>query len=175
MRLDDDHKRRFIPNWTFVVVLCVILAIGAGGWLTFNYINQSTSAPDQYNSVMSQADYLDQELNYTDEASTLKNYLATNPPKQDRYKPLVLLGNLAVDDHNNAKAVQYYQQAVADDGGHLTEFDAETIGQTEAAEGNNTLALQYFKNALKIAQANPAESGDIDDLNATIKNLEGQP
>jgi tetratricopeptide (TPR) repeat protein len=127
---------------------------------------------NQFKSVIAQAQEFDRLEKYNEEQQVLLKYLATNPPQKYRYQVLTELGVLAYDDRQDSAAITYDQEAVSANGGKLTELAAEDMGQAAAAEGNKALALEYFKQALQLASAQPADADDVADLTATVQNLE---
>jgi hypothetical protein len=151
-----------------MIALLVILIIGA--WLVYEHVLQTQL--DKYNLVLSQAQALDRGNHHQEEKSVLLAYLKTGPPKQYRSEPLMILGDLAFDNRDDSGAISYYQQAVASSDGKLTELQAESIGEAAAAAGNKTVALEYFKKAIQLTVVSPGVSSDIDDLKATVSQLE---
>jgi tetratricopeptide (TPR) repeat protein len=118
---------------------------------------------------------MDHEGKYNDEAKLLKQYLKGNPPKQYQYQPLMTLGNLAYQKRDDAGALQYYNEAVAANGGNLKEIDAESIAMAAQAKGDKATAIKYYKLAIQLTDVQPGVANNIDDFKATIKYLGGTP
>ncbi len=158
-----------------ILVLVIVVVAGLLWWHNENNNAAKNKAEAQKQAAQTAVDHanqLDQSGDYASEAKVYKNYLATNPPKKYQYKPLVSLGLLAQMRKDYKSALNYYNQAIAINGGNLSEFDAENIALVAGATGDKPKMLVYFKKALQIAEANPKAYTDIKDLKATIKNLE---
>ncbi len=135
----------------------------------------SGRALDAQTAALSQAASLDHQAKYAQEATVLNTYLATSPPKPYRYTPLMDLGNLSLDQRQDARAVSFYKQAVADDRGHLTLIDAESIALAATSAGDNSVAIAYYRDAIKLTPVDPNVSNNIAEYKQTIKDLGGTP
>ncbi|HSW80374.1 MAG TPA: hypothetical protein VLG47_06365 [Candidatus Saccharimonadales bacterium] len=176
-----ESKRRWLridnrPVIFIVGILLILILTGTLLWWHNDSKNVARSkADDQKQAALvavNQASQLDRTGDYAGEAKVFKNYLATNPPKQYQYKPLVTLGLLAQIRKDYKSALQYYNKAIAINDGNLSEFDAENIALVAGATGDQPKMLVYTKKALQIAEKNPKAYSDIADLKATIKHLE---
>ncbi len=145
--------------------------LAVGGWFVAMQLRAQHQLK-QYNTAMQQATNLESHDNLMTAQNVLKTYLQTNPPDKYRYTVLLLLGDLAYDNRQDALAVQDYKQAVSANGNKMTEIAAEDIGQAAASAGDKATALTYFKRALALTQAQPGVSNDAADLQATVQNLE---
>ena len=162
----SSRKRRLgVGSVVLVLIAIAGLVYGVTVWRA----QQDRRA---YDVAIQLAGSLDHHSRYKDEQSELMTYLRTNPPKQYRIKPLMILGNLAFNERDDTGAIDYYKQAVASNEGKLTEIQAESIGQAAAAGGNKVMALEYFKKAVQLTVVKPGVGNDLDDLKATVNNLE---
>ena len=164
------HHKRFRPiPAVIIIVLLVVLVVGL--WQAYVWM-QAAQAKSNYNAAMARVQGLDEHSKYAAAQTVLQNYLHTNPPTKYRYTALLLLGDLAYDNRQDTVAVQDYKQAVAANGGKMTEIAAEDIGQAAASAGDKATALTYYKQALALTISQPGVSNDAADLQATVQNLE---
>lgn len=163
-----SKRKRTLINWVVVIgALVITLAIvGFFDWRA----SQDKAA---FNSAMQQATLLDHDRRYQDEKAGLEAYLNTNPPSQYRLGPYTVLGTISYQQRDYQGAINYYEAAVASNGGKPTEYLAEDIGQAAASAGDNATALKYFKLAIQLTDPK-AQGTDLGDLKATVKNLESK-
>ena len=175
--------RQPLSTWrkTFIAG-CVVVIIGSCIASYFLWRANSHARKAKFDSeaavqsaVLKEAARDDHAGDYVTEATVLSNYLKSNPPQKYRYEPLMNLGNLAYDRRDDAGALNYYKKAVAANNGKLTEFDAESIAQAAQAAGDKNMAIQYYKQAIKLTKVQPGVGNNIDEFKQIIRHLGGTP
>lgn len=164
------------------IVGCVLVIIGACIasfflWRANSHARRAkfdTEGPVQL-AVLQQAARDDHAGRYDDEATVLKNYLKSNPPQKYRYEPLMILGNLAYNKRDDSGAVRYYKEAIAANDGKLTAFDAASIAQAAQSDGDKAMAVQYYKQAIKLTKVEPGVANNVDEYKQIIRHLGGTP
>lgn len=173
------------PSWLNIrnalLAVAVLLTVGAG--LFWFFKSSSVSSPDtnaanraqlEYIAVMQQADRLDQAGRLHDEQQVLATYINSHPPKQYRYQPLLKLGDLSYDAHQDTQAITYYKAAESANG-KVQLQDAIAIAVAAQALGDKSTAIYYYRQAIKLTPNDPQVANNISDYKAAIKYLGGTP
>ncbi len=177
-----ETPRSLFRKYRTIIVLLVVLGVltaGVFGILSKLYHgtgnnNTGVNPSTRQTEVLNYAAQLDRESNYGEEAKVLQNYLKTDPPKKYRYQPLMILGNLVYDNRHYVQAIAYYRQAEAA-AGKVQLVDAASIATAAQAAGQNQLAIEYYREAIKLTPVQPGVANSISDYQDAIKYLGGTP
>jgi tetratricopeptide (TPR) repeat protein len=157
----------------YVITGVVLLTVGVVVSIVLVKMHQSQTARQRQaeNTVLKEAQMLDNTQQYVLETRGLQDYIDSNPPEQYRYSVLLQLGVLALNRQDYVSALKWYKQAETASG-KVQLQDAAGAGEAEAALGHKQAAIGYYKQA-----ANLSNTSNLGQTNyaAIVKTLESSP